>query len=352
VFTIGRADAIGLADARDRARDLLGQVARGTDPQAEKLRGTRAETFQDVAARYLEHAKRPGGNKSWRQADALVTKHLLPRWGKLRARDVTRGDVRAVVRKLTEGGAPVMANQVLASASAIFAWAIREELGDIAVNPCHGVTRNATKSRERVLSESELPRFWAEFDRAGLVRSAALKTILLTGQRPGEVSCMRREHISGGWWELPGDPDLALGWPGTKNGAGHRVWLTAPVLDLLAEVGEAKTGFAFPADERGARAVAGLDGAMRDTCAALGILAPDKVTPHDLRRTHGTMITSLGFGRDAMNRIQNHREGGIADVYDQHQYADENQKIQEAVTRRIMTLIGRVAGGNVVELRA
>ena len=91
---------------------------------------------------------------------------------------------------------------------------------------------------------------------------------------------------------------------------------------------------------------------MRDTCAALGILAPDKVTPHDLRRTHGTMITSLGFGRDAMNRIQNHREGGIADVYDQHQYADENQKIQEAVTRRIMTLIGRVAGGNVVELRA
>ena len=28
------------------------------------------------------------------------------------------------------------------------------------------------------------------------------------------------------------------------------------------------------------------------------------------------MITALGFGRDAMNRVQNHKEGGIASVYD------------------------------------
>jgi hypothetical protein len=58
-----------------------------------------------------------------------------------------------------------------------------------------------------------------------------------------------------------------------------------------------------------------------------------------LRRTHGTAITSLGFGRDAMNRIQNHREGGIASVYDRHQYANENKKIMEAVAQRIAFLV-------------
>ena len=47
---------------------------------------------------------------------------------------------------------------------------------------------------------------------------------------------------------------------------------------------------------------------MQNICAKLGA---DRATPHDLRRTHGTMITGLGFGRDAMNRIQNHKEGGI-----------------------------------------
>lgn len=350
VFTIGRTDAVGLADARARARDLLGQVARGTDPQAEKRRGVRAETFADVAARHIEHAQRV--NKSWRQSDALVRKHLLPRWGRLRARDVTRGDVRAVVRNVTAGGAPVVANQVLKAASAIFAWAIREEIGEITVNPCYGVTANPTKPRERVLADGELPRFWAAFDGAGLARGAALKAILLTGQRPGEIAHLRREHLRDGWWELPGEPDPRLGWPGTKNGQSHRVWLTQPVRDLLAELGEGSSGFAFSADGRGTRPVFGLDEALRALCKDLGVVAPDKVTPHDLRRTHGTLITALGFGRDAMNRIQNHREGGIASVYDRHNYAPENQRIQEAVSRRIIAPLGRGGEVEVVELRA
>ena len=62
---------------------------------------------------------------------------------------------------------------------------MKEEL--VAGNPCRGVDRNATKSRERVLADSEVPRFWAAFDDAGLVAGSALKAILLTGQRPGEV---------------------------------------------------------------------------------------------------------------------------------------------------------------------
>ena len=75
---------------------------------------------------------------------------------------------------------------------------------------------------------------------------------------------------------------------------------------------------------------------MRDICAQLGV--KDKVTPHDLRRTNGTTITRLGFGRDAMNRVQNHKEGGIASVYDRHEYAEENKRIMEAVAARILAL--------------
>jgi hypothetical protein len=80
----------------------------------------------------------------------------------------------------------------------------------------------------------------------------------------------------------------------------------------------------------------GLPGAMRNICSRLRL--KDKVTPHDLRRTHGTAITGLGFTRDAMNRIQNHKEGGIADVYDRHEYSDENKRVIEAVARHLMSL--------------
>ena len=88
---------------------------------------------------------------------------------------------------------------------------------------------------------------------------------------------------------------------------------------------------------------------MRAICQRLGA---ERATPHDLRRTHGTTITALGFGREAMNRIQNHREGGIADVYDQHKYAEENKRVMEAVAAKIMSLAeGHSAGGKVVPLR-
>ena len=334
-YHIGDASAIGLSDARKLASRIMFQVAEGKDPAAERRAARSAGTFEELATRYRdEHAKRK--NKSWKQADALVRKHLLPRWGKLRAADIKRSDVKAAITGIA---APIVANQTLAAASAIFAWAIREEVGQVAVNPCTLVDRNETKSRERVLSDSEVPKFWAAFDDAGLIHGTALKLILLTGQRPGEVSHMRREHIEAGWWTLPGDPVPELGWPGTKNGETHMVWLPEPARDLLDELGDAMTGFVFPGARR-------LDEDMRAICAKLGA---EKATPHDLRRTCLSKVTGLGFGRDAMNRIANHKEGRIADVYDRHTYADENKKIMEAVASRILALVEGEPGDNVVQ---
>jgi integrase len=135
---------------------------------------------------------------------------------------------------------PVLANQVLAAVSAIFSWAVGEEI--LPANPCKLVPRNETRSRERVLSESELPKFWTAFGDS--VQGRALKSILCLGQRPGEIAHMRREHLKDGWWELPGDPVPSLGWPGTKNGESHRVWLPKPVRAIIDS--DETTGFVLP----------------------------------------------------------------------------------------------------------
>src|SRR6267378_3355544 len=329
-FTFADATAIGLADARKLANEIMYQVAQGKDPAAERRASRDTDTFEQLAIRYCKHTE--GKNKSWRQADKLVTRFLIPAWGQLAAAEIARSDVNALVAKIK---APIVANQTLAAASAIFSWALKKEFASVKINPCVGVDRNQTTERERVLSDSEVPLFWSAFDDAGLIRSSILKMILLTGQRPGEVLHMRTEHIEDGWWTLPGKPVVALGWPGTKNAATHRVWLSKPAQRILAEMDS--TGFVF-ASSRGARSIAssGLSRAMADICKALDV---ERATPHDLRRTNGTTITSLGFGREAMNRIQNHREGGIADVYDRHKYEIENKTIMEAVANKIMALI-------------
>jgi integrase len=330
---LGAADAIGLADARLMAGEAMLQVARGKDPAAERRAERGQGTFEELAARYVEqYAKRK--NKSWKQADALVRHHLIPTWGKLQAGSIARSDVKAMMARLQDK--PIAGNQTLAAASAIFSWAIKEEIL-IGINPCRDIDRNTTTDRERVLADSEIPKFWAAFDGVGLA-GVALKMILLTGQRPGEVTGMRREHIRDGWWELPGAPVPALKWLGTKNSESHRIWLPAPVLELLADLPD-DDGAVFPGLWRR------LDQPMRDICKTLGVA---RATPHDLRRTHGTTITAMGFGRDGMNRIQNHKEGGIGSVYDRHQYSDENRRIMEVVAAHIVGLAEGRPGPSVI----
>jgi integrase len=332
---LGNADAIGLADARMLAAKAMLAVAQGQDPAADKKAERGAGTFADLAEKYVEqYAKK--NNKSWPQADALVRRFAIPKWGKLQASAVTRGDIKQMMARIE---APVVANQTLAAVSAIFSWGVKEEI--VAANPCKLVERNPVKSRERVLSDSELPKFWSALDGLDPTRAAALRMILLTGQRPGEVANMRREHIVDGWWQMPGEPVPTLSWPGTKNGQSHRVWLPKAVQQLIGDINA--PGFVFAGSRSGP--VHGLDGAMRSICGKLGV---DRATPHDLRRTHGTTITKLKFGRAAMNRVQNHKEGGIGDVYDIHDYSAENRQVMEVVASHIMALVEGGAADNVV----
>jgi hypothetical protein len=61
-----------------------------------------------------------------------------------------------------------------------------------------------------------------------------------------------------------------------------------------------------------------------------------------------TIVTRLGFGRDAMDRIANHKEGGVTDIYDRHHYADENRRVMEAVAGHVIGLAEGRGGDNVV----
>src|SRR6516225_12052936 len=206
-FHLGAVNEISLKQARRLAQEVMYQKAQGKDPHGERRAQRATGTFADLVESYFsQHAEK--ANRSWKQARYLIDRHLLPRWGGLVPNSITRAQVKALMREVT---APVLANQTLAAASAIFSWAIREEVAGVTVNLCLKATRSAVSSRERILSDSELPLFWNAFSQHGHA-GLTLKLILLTGQRPGEVSAMKREHIRDGWWEMPGEPD-GNGWP-------------------------------------------------------------------------------------------------------------------------------------------
>jgi integrase len=319
-----RIGQVTLTQARKTAAKLRYEVARGEDPQSERLAQRQVRTFGELADRYLEeHAKRK--NKSWPQARALVERHLLPRWGKLDAKSITQADVYAALGKTTDS----VFKQTLASASAIFSWAIKVKV--LPYNPCTDIETKETKARKRYLSDSEVTLFWPHL-------TPALKTILLTGQRPGEVSAMRYEHVVDKvWWQMPGPKLPELQWPGTKNGQDNRVFLVSSVRELI---GEGETGFVFKRDR--------LHVTMWSICAKLGIT--DRVRPHDLRRTWTTIAARLGADDKTLGRVLNHVDRSTAKVhYNHHRYEKEDAAIMEKVARRIIDLVeGRRGGAGTV----
>jgi integrase len=332
---------MGAAVARTRTRMLIGEVACGSDPQSDRRAALNGITFEQLHARYLEeHAK--VHNKSWRRADNLIRSYVMPRWSRLMATEIARSHVKALVGNLTVNNGPALANQVRASVSAMFTFAVNEEV--VAVNPCKGMKENETNDRERILSDAEVPTFWNACEQIDPVRAAALRVILLTGQRPGEVRHMRREHIRQAWWEMPGKPVEEMGWPGTKNAVSHRVYLTSAVLDLIAETSDEENGFVF-VGHRG-KAAGSLDDAMRKI-SKLCAFDP-AVTPHDLRRTMGSKITGRRHGRDAMDRILNHKKKSVTNVYDRHNYAMDDQRIMEDISAHVMRLIEEEPEDNVI----
>ena len=85
--------------------------------------------------------------------------------------------------------------------------------------------------------------------------------------------------------------------------------------------------------------------------ALRGQPAPRRAGALDLRRTALTRITRLGFGRDAMDRVANHRTSTVTDVYDRHSYADEDKRIMAAVARHVLGLVEGTKTSNVISFR-
>ena len=141
---LGDARSIGLADARRLTARVMLDVIKGKDPAAER-----------------KPSASPAASPSWRASMSSCTPRSTTRagsrprrWcagicsalGQAEGEAITRADVRAVMLRIE---APIVANQVLAAASAIFSWAIKQEI--LAFNPCKLVERNPTRARARAL---------------------------------------------------------------------------------------------------------------------------------------------------------------------------------------------------------
>lgn len=359
-LSLGTFPAVSLADARERARKALSKVANDVDPLAEKIQIRQAGTLGELSTLYLErHAKK---KKSRHNQEWMINRHLLPRWRHVKARDISREDVRTLIENITDGGAPILANRVHALISKMFNFAIgRDWRTD---NPCQGIEKNKETSRDRVLSDDEIKKIWDALEQEDPFCQALFKLRILTAQRGGEIRRMKWEDVDldSGEWVIPASD--------AKNGVAHSVPLNQQAVETLNTLRkwqqerldtinagrkkkkkEAKkfSEWVFPSprgDDSPFDWEQKITKHLRD---ASGV----DFRPHDLRRTVGTLLTKhCKVDRFILKRILNHVDNDITAVYDRNRYDDQKRLALDTWGRRLKSIIeGNQSSATVVAIR-
>jgi len=349
-MTLGGYPVLSLADARQRARDTMAAASEGRDP-AEEVRAAKAPKPQDdrdkIKALVGQYAKRHLASlKSGAVVKRELERHVVTVWGDRDIHDIAKRDVIDLLDGIADSGRVVSANRVRSYLGTFFNWAVDRDI--IATSPAQGVKPVAKeKSRDRVLSDDEIRWFWSACDDLGFPWGPLGQTLLLTGQRLGEVVGMTDAEISGGVWSMA--PER------TKNGRAHTVPLSDPARDILGGVEriKGKPGLVFTTT--GESPLSGFHKGRNHIAERMAEIAGQEIphwTFHDLRRTAATGMARLGIPVRVTEAVLNHVSGtaaGIVSVYQRHDYADEKRAALDAWARLVADLVeGRA--DNVVQI--
>jgi integrase len=319
---LGSAEVVGAEAAREAAKRALGAVALGQDPQGERADRRDADklTLRKTVDEFLAVKRRELRPRSYVETERYLTstRYFGPILG-LPLDTITRRDVATcIVRIARESGNPA-ATQARAKLSGLFSWAMT--MGMVEANPVIGTHEPAAnKSRDRVLSDSELAAIWkgcadehGSLDEFGKI----VRLLILTGCRRQEVGGMawREFNTDGTKWTLPAER--------SKN---HRAY-TLPVLPAMRAILDTVPHMAGRDQLFGERADRGFtkwDVGKRDLDQRTGVA--DEWHPHDIRRTTATRMADLGVQPHIIEQVLNHQSGhkaGIAGVYNRSPYERE-----------------------------
>lgn len=192
-----------LTKARDDAREMLHDIAKGIDPklkqEAQKAAEAKAsaDTFEAIAEVFI--AKHVSKLRSAKHAEGAIRRELIPVLGKKPIGSIKRRDVVHLLEAVMESGRQRTASHLLAYLSKLFVWAISRELYGIEASPCVGIRAvdiiGTLKPRQRVLTDNELLVLWQATAGLSYPDAPFARMLLLTGQRRLEVAEMAWDEI-------------------------------------------------------------------------------------------------------------------------------------------------------------
>ncbi|ESR25177.1 tyrosine-type recombinase/integrase [Lutibaculum baratangense] len=363
---VGTYGPLTVEEARKEAKGILGDVARGEDPQEDRVTRRKSLTVSQLCDNYLQAAERGlimGKGGKAKKASTLYTdrgridRHIRPLLGNKLVRDMTQADVARFIRDVASGKTAVVektdrkrgkaiveggtgtAARTAGLLGGILSFAVSE--GVIPFNPATGVKRPADNRRQRRLTADEykalgkaLVAAEADAETAQGIKGAWL--LALTGCRLGEVENLKWAEVDddGGCFRLED----------SKEGASVRP-IGRPVFDVLATIEREKDNPFVLTALRGEGAFGGMPGAWRRIVKRAEL---EGITPHTLRHSYASVAGDLGFTESTIAAMLGHAAGSVTSRYVHHL----DSVLIAAADKVARTIHGMMTGaeGKVVQL--
>lgn len=307
---LGTYPVLSLADARDKARDILRQVQLGTFEDEPELRLTLGEAIPQ----FIELYAKPR-NRSWKSTERVLSKFAALHDKPLD--EIKRGDVVKVLDDLMSAGMGTGTNRALAAIKKLFSWCV--DRGTLETNPVAALKAPAKEvSRDRVLTSAEIVACWNAAEGEGFPFEPFAKLVILTGQRRGEVAGIQWSELdlTNATWTIPAKR--------AKNATQHTVPLTPLAVSILENLPRfAGSDFVFTTT--GKTPISGFGRLKARLEKASGA---DDWRMHDIRRTVATNMAMMGVQPHVIEAVLNHKSGivsGVAAVYNRHAYTLEKR---------------------------
>jgi integrase len=304
---VGQYPDLTLAEAREKARDLLAEARLKKDEERRPTTfGTAFEQFKRVHVPTM----RPGSQQH-------CVRLLTTRFASLHRRKLDDIKTAALANALDAIKSPSERMNSFIWLRAFLNWCYRREYIDR--NPISRLKAPpSSQTRERILSDAELVRVWDASSEG--IFGAYIRVLILTAQRKGQWLQYRPEFIEGETVVFPASV--------MKGKRTHLI----PLTPLVAETID---GLLFKGFSEG-----------RNKRELLKNSQTSGWTVHDLRRTAATRMAELGIYPHVIERLLAHAMPGVAARYNRASYIPEMREALEKWQRHVQALLSNKESPN------
>ena len=302
---LGDFGQLTVEQARDLAKAKLADVLHGRDPQAQRAKARDELSFEQLAARYLEHVK--GHKRSWDDDAQRLRDHILPALGKKRLSEIGRADIERLHAQVKERRSPSTANRCAALLRHMFNTA--EKWGLLERSPAKGIALfREPPPRDIFLSLEECRRLLEACDAEPNLHAAALfKLAMYTGRRIGEL-------LKAKWADVNLERKT-LTVPATKAGERQFVFLNDAALAVLGALPRVTGNPHLIAGSSPGKALVFYHPAWKRVLTRAGLAY---FPPHGLRHSYASTLVSEGVPIETVGHLLGHKSSVTTRRYAHH----------------------------------